>query len=142
MPKVPKVPKSMLVKDVASTIKKLFSECDEKWDGKLYRAGHIDGSYFHTSREGAQYYVNEEHGSVEEFPLPVFSNAIVIDFDNDRHMNFLYALMGVEPFSVDDISTLIDDARQPLKELGFDCLIIFGETGAQVEGVPVEVVKL
>jgi hypothetical protein len=131
----------MLVKDVQTTIKRLFREYEEKWDGKLYRAG-PDGDYFHTSREGAEFYATSEF-SVEEFPLPTFSNAIVIDFDNDKHMDFLYSLAGVDdPCMVEDISILLDGVRPKLKDLGFDCLIINGETGAEVEGVPVEVVKL
>lgn len=137
----PKMPRSMMIKDVASSVKRAFRKYGESWGGKLYRAG-TDGSYFHTSREGAEFYETPD-AAVEEFPIPSFSRTILIDMDNEDHIGYIHALMGVDdPNLVDDISTLIEEARPKLRELGFDGMVIDGETGRGVEGVPVEVVKL
>lgn len=78
---------------------------------------------------------------MKSYSFPAITNACLIDFDSEEHMSFLYEIMGEEdPSMVGDISTLINDSIPKLKDLGFDCVIIHGDTGSGVEGPPVEVI--
>lgn len=135
------VPRSMLVKNPKLLIHKLllkYDDVEEPWNEKIYRSGG-DGSYFHVSQEGAEFYEQ----NVKEYDFPNFSKAILIDLENPVHLKFIDDLGGVlDPNLTGDISTLINDILPKLVELGFDGVIISGETGSDVEGPPIEIVKL
>jgi hypothetical protein len=128
----------MIVNDPVSFISELFEKEGEVWTGKLYKVG--EGNYYHTSQEGAEFYESEDKG-VNEYDMLPFNRAIFIDLDEINHMNFLE---GLDPNLEDsgDIALFIESALPHIKDLGFDGAVIFGETGAEVEGLPVEVVDL
>lgn len=137
------VPKSMYLKNPPSYIKKSLKDYeDAQWNGKIYRVGPA-GSYYHVSPEGAELYRSiYPDNEVQEYDFPSFSKVALLDLDNEDHLNFIYETSGVESEMADDISTLIEGLLPILKNLGFDGLIINGETGSDVEGPPIEIIQL
>lgn len=139
-----KIPHSMRLKNPSEYIKRALRDYDvSSWDGMVHRIG-PEGSYYHVSQEGAEFYqdIHPEH-EVESMPLPSFSNAALIDLDRADHLEFLYQIGDVkDPNLVDDMSSLIDQILPEMRKLGFDGVIINGETGSDVEGPPIEIVKL
>lgn len=110
-----------------------LDEYGEEWSGKLYRVGG-DGLFFHTDPAGARFYGSD----VVEYDLPFFKNPLLLD--TDRHFDRILELSGLD--EIEDVAVAIEAALPKIVELGYDCVVINGDTGAGTTGVPVEVVDL
>lgn len=115
--------------NINKLISKLFAEYDQQWSGKLYRFGN-DGIYYHTSFDGAAFY--GENPST--FECPNITNGLYIDVDAD-HEKIVQLSKNDE-----DIGIAIEIIAPIFRDKGFDCIVINGETGAEVAGVPIEVI--
>lgn len=115
------------------------------WDGNIYRAGNVGQgiTYFHTSDEGAEFYV-EEGREVEQHTAPTSGKTILLDIDEDfEYIDQLHIEATGTPFDeVGDIALVLEDIMPSLKQMGYEWAVIFGETGSDVSGYPVELVKL
>jgi hypothetical protein len=123
-------------KAIRQTVAELLKQFDVEWDGMLWRTG-VYGIYYHTQQEGAAFYHGDGPGGPECFDFPNFRTALVIDTDELGDLEDEFDIK----FSLDWVSEL-ERLMPRIQESGFDCAIIVGETGAEVEGAPVEVVDL
>lgn len=127
---------------LSSTIERIFEDYDEEWDGFLYKVG--GGVFYHTSLEGAEFY-----GSPQQYKCPNISNVLIFDTDsmNDTPGREDYGLtVGIgflesilDDFDEDDWVDGMERAI-PILLNKYKAIIILGETGREVTGVPVEVV--
>jgi len=134
------IPTNFSFSNLRQLIEKAYKAYDQEWDGKLWRSGSssslLSGTYYHTDFEGAEFY-----GVPEEHKLPNCSKIAFLDLDNPNHLEFIESLS--KPLEVmGDIALVIEESLPELKKLGFDCLVISGDTGRDIWGTPVEVVKL
>lgn len=116
-------------KNLSSLISDLhINKYNEKWSGYLYRAGD-SGVFYHTSKEGSEFYGKD----VALYECPIV-NGILIDLDVDY--DEIMAMANGE----DDIALAIEAILPILQKRGFNCVVLDGETGAEVTGVPVEII--
>ena len=133
----------------------------ESWSGYLFRAG-PSGIFYHTDPEGAGYYAGPHHPEhpefgrqIQAFKFPQVNNPIIINFDHmpgDPNLQGIttIGLLGLEEIlgldtddptaEHEDPALLIEKALPYLRKMGHDAVIIYGETGAKVTGVPIEFV--
>ena len=112
-----------------NTIHSLYTDYDEQWSELLYRAGN-HGIFYHTCERGAGFY-----GKPEAYECPINAKGVILDLDED------YDWVSSLDNNSDDFALIIEDEVIPyLRKLGYDCIIINGETGREVAGVPIEVV--
>lgn len=146
-----KLPASMRVSDVAKTIHELYEEydADDPWDSSLYRSGPVyedKPTFYHTQQEGAKFYEQVQNAPIDKHPGPS-GPGIFLDLEDIKALNFISKLAGYknsdDAFNqVGDVALIIEAALPKLKTYGLPWLIIEGETGMGVTGVPIEVVKL
>lgn len=130
-------------------IDRLYQQNDESWSGYLYRAGD-SGIFYHTDVSGAEYY---QKGGVQVYECPAISNALLLDVDSDNNKpanedGILTAGLGfiakLNKIPIDDLydSDWVIQMEDALPKIfsKFDAIVIFGETGSEVWGFPVEVV--
>jgi len=118
---------------------------DTEWSGLLYKVG--SGIYYHTDPEGAEFYVDKSatgRSEVKTYKPFNANNVLIVGLDIvDGKLpvvggDFIEELIGKNS---GDIGIDIEEAIPKIRELGFDAVIIAGETG-DVPGVPVEVIDL
>ena len=115
--------------NLSATIRSLYEEYDEKWSGYLYRSSE-KGIYYHTNQDGAKFY-----GKTDKFECPDDVNGVLIDLDED------YAEIIEKTGESEDVGLAVEKFLPILRRsLHFDCVVINGETGRDVTGIPVEVV--
>lgn len=119
----------------------IIKHYNPEWDGFLYRSGQ-SGIFYHTSLEGAQFYGN----NIKKYKPPQTNKIIVIDIDhvgppsgNIIGLETIGKLIGktIDEVIEMDLALAIEEA---LPKINADAVIIYGDTGAEVQGVPVEVV--
>lgn len=135
------IPNNFSHSNIKKVIKDAYKYYGANWDGKLWRSGGdsglSSGTYYHTDIEGAEFYGSNP----KEIPVPQCSKVAFLDLDNPSHLEFVESLSS--PLEVmGDIALVIEEALPKIRQMGFDCLVISGETGRDVWGTPVEVVKL
>lgn len=133
---------------LASLIKRICDANDEYWDGSLWRSStgsHI-GSYYHIKRKGAAFYsAIPDAGDPVEYKCPNGQNPLLIDFSTWAGTDLIAKWSGKtrqELIREGTVIEWIDKLIPDFEEAGYDCLVIFGESGRDVRGFPLEVVTL
>lgn len=129
----------------AEAVESFYGDSEEPWTGKIYRSGpEQDITYYHTQQEGAEFYEEINKEKVKEYDLPTSGKTLAIDIDDDYYyLNQLYTeTTGQDSDDVGDIALVLEELMPVFKGQGYEWVVIFGETGAEVWGYPVEVVKL
>ncbi len=118
-------------------INNLYRKYDDVWSGNLYRSGN-SGIYYHTNQEGASFYGDD----VKTFECPKLNNVLVVDLEDVGSMEKIAELADktYDEFIEDDIALGLEEVIPILFSNGFEAIVIEGETGAEVEGIPIEVV--
>ena len=134
-------------------IHKLYEYEETGWSGYLYRASKdVGGHLYHTDYLGAQYYTwNEPQNKIRVYECPDVE-AILLDTESGDDppvptiingiltisVAYLYEITGEDPDEEDDWVNVMDRAL-PILTKRYPAVVIYGQTGAEVTGYPVEV---
>jgi hypothetical protein len=116
------------------------------WDGRLYRSetgeGGRTGDYYAVDPENAEMYAELAGGApVESFAFPDVEKPFIVNID-EGGLTEVERFAGEKFEDVGDIAMLIEDALPSIRGAGYDSVVIIGETGPDIWGVPVEFVDL
>lgn len=134
----------------------------EPHSGKMYRAEPpspaegLAGKYYHTDPEGVSFYEDLYGSKANAVDIPDFKKPLLIDTDGSGIASAKE--LGIDAMTLDElaeaagttvddileegIGEFLEDALPGLKEKGYDGVVIHGETGPDLPGVPIEVVDM
>jgi hypothetical protein len=147
----PDVPNQFVVPNPEAVIRKLVYDYDgEEWDGYLYRVGPLYSdkpTHFHVTSQGASNYGE----NVQKYDMPIAGNVMLLNLDDLDALDLIYGMYyGDEyenikddpTFEWEDIAIVLYKILPKFKDEGFNWVIVDGETGRNLAGPAVEVVKL
>lgn len=144
----PQMAKAQAEAGATDEINNALKEFDPEfeWDGKFYRAGEVnkEGPTFMTpDKETAEFYrTAEPDREIQEIEMKDLGRHKVLDLENEEHLAEIERMSGMSLDEGDDIALMVENSLDGYRKQGLDSLVVKGETGAGVEGAPVEVAIL